>query len=217
MAAAARVEQAHDELASLVPGSAPTELTWAMRHARMIAHSLRMWSADFEDPEQATEAFRYREWAMADTVLWWHRQTGHRMLLSAANGHVARRSFWPDHPKVQGTFLAEQLGTGYVSVGVTFHQGATLARAGHEAPLEKVTLGPAAAGSNEEMLERVRWTDFLVDNRAAGPAARAWLAQPRPTRSIGEFYPEPEVTVPLGTTYDAVVHLARIRPARLRG
>ena len=64
---------------------------------------------------------------MADTVLWWHRRTGHKMLVSATNGHVARQSFRPAYPKMQGTFLAEQLGNAYVSVDLTFHEGSFLA------------------------------------------------------------------------------------------
>lgn len=213
--AAARAQEALDALRRLGPGPEPHETAWAVQHARVIAAALRMWSADFTDPIAATEAFVYREQEMADNVMWWRRRTGHKMLVSGANGHIARRSFWTGYPKVQGTFLAERLGDAYVSVGLTFNEGSFLARADNESSLAEVSVGPAAEGSNEHTLDKVPLTDFLLDQRAAPQLARSWLAQARPTRSIGEFYPEAGQNVALGACYDAVIHVARITAARL--
>ena len=214
--AAARAQDAVDELERLGSGPDPQEAAWAVQHARVIAAALRMWSADFTDPVKAAEAFGYREQVMADNVLWWQRRTGHRMLVSGANGHIARRSFWAGYSKVQGTFLTERLGDGYVSVGLTFDQGAFLARADNDAPLAQVCVGPAVEGSNEHTLDQVPLTDFLLNPRTAPEPARSWLAQARPTRSIGEFYPEPDQNVALSDSYDAIIHVSRISAAQPR-
>jgi erythromycin esterase len=154
---------------------------------------------------------------MAANVLWWQRQTGTKVLLAAHDNHVGYVPDDPAHyPKVQGAFLRDALGTGYVSVGLTFDRGSFNA-GGPDGAVRRFTLGPAGEGSNERTLDRVRYRDFLLDLRTVGPPARQWLAQARPTRSIGTAYPDDgPYDIALARTHDVLIHLHRIRAAELR-
>ncbi len=77
-------------------------------------------------------------------------------------------------------------------------------------------MGPAAPGSNEHTLDRVRHRDYLLDQRTAAPAARNWLATARPTLSIGTVYPElSKFDIPLLPSHDVLIHLHRVTAAGL--
>ncbi|MEV0151856.1 MULTISPECIES: erythromycin esterase family protein [unclassified Nonomuraea] len=73
----------------------------------------------------------------------------------------------------------------------------------------------AGAEYNEYVLDRVRHRDFILDTRTASPAARAWLARPRPTRLIGGGFwsPDQAVQASLGASYDVVIHLHKVKAA----
>ncbi len=190
---------------------------WAVQHATAIGQTARGYAFDFDDPRQVAAAMRYRDAVMADNVAWWQRHTGDKTMLSAHDGHVALRTHDPKHyPKVQGSFLRDTLGARYVSVGMTFDRGSFNAT-GADGQVRAFTVGPAKPGSNEYTLDRVRHRDYVLDLRTAPPAARRWLATARATKSIGTEYPGPgaEYRIALARSHDIVVHLHRVRAARL--
>ncbi|GAA2452882.1 erythromycin esterase family protein [Streptomyces glaucus] len=188
----------------------------AVQHATAIDRTARQYAFDLDDPAQAAEAMRYRDEAMAANVLWWQRHTGTKVLLSAHDAHIGLLSSDPArYPRMQGEFLRDGLGAGYVGVGVTFGRGSFNAT-GPDGAVRRWTLGPAGPGSNEHTLDRVRHRDYLVDLRTVGSPARAWLRQARETRSIGTGYPDGPYDIALARTYDALIHLHRVEAARLR-
>jgi erythromycin esterase len=159
---------------------------------------------------------RYRDETMAANVVWWQRHTGTKVLLSAHDAHIGYVPSDPaNYPKMQGAFLRGTLGSRYRSVGLTFDRGSFNAT-GPDDAIHRWTLGPAGAGSNEQTLDQVRFTDYLVDLRSVGSPARAWLAEARPTRSIGTDYPEDLRTIALARSYDVLIHLHSVTAARLR-
>ncbi len=155
---------------------------------------------------------------MADNVAWWVRATGTKMLLSAHNGHIATQTPAPaEYPKLQGQFLRERLGQGYLALGTTFTEGAFNAHdSGDPArPLRVVTLGRPPVGSNEEVLGEVPG-DYLIDLRTLPPVAARWSRPDRPTRQYGTDYPAPEVVLSLRKSFDLLLHLDKITAAELR-
>ncbi|CAL9599402.1 hypothetical protein SUDANB58_05406 [Streptomyces sp. enrichment culture] len=188
----------------------------AVRHATAIDRTARQYAFDLEDPAQVAAAMRYRDEAMADNVLRWQRETGTKVLLSAHDAHVAYEPADPEHyPKVQGAFLRDALGDGYVSVGLTFGRGSFHAT-GPDGAVRRWTLGPADPGGNEHTLDRVRHRDYAVDLRTVGAPAGPWLRRARPTRSIGTDYPDGPYDVALARSHDVLIHLHRVEAARLR-
>ncbi|MFF0277269.1 erythromycin esterase family protein [Streptomyces sp. NPDC004330] len=194
---------------------------WAVQHARAIAQVGTEYAHDLETPEGVAAAMLYRDRTMADNTVWWQRRTGDRIVLSAHNGHVGYETPKADqYPRIQGAFLRDALGRDYVSVGASFGQGSFTAH-DTEAPGEPrrvFTLGTLGPDSNAHTLDRVSPAPFYLDMRRASPAARDWLAVPRPTRSIGTAYPWPDAVYParLSTGYDLLIHFPRITAARLR-
>ncbi|MFF4737161.1 erythromycin esterase family protein [Streptomyces sp. NPDC001262] len=191
------------------------EFTWTVQHARFLARTATFLACDLQDAAAIPAAMTYRDRVMAETVAWWHRHTGHRMLLSAHNGHVAYVPDDPEtHPKAQGGFLREALGNGYVPIGFSFGQGSFLAQdKSLVGPWKKFTVGAADPGTSEYTLDRVRRTDYFLDIRTAPAEARAWLDSARPRRSIGTEYPCPLTDVPIGPSFDVLIHLHRVREA----
>lgn len=199
------------------PGTDREAYDWAIRHATAIDRTARQYAFDFEDPAQLGAAMRYRDEAMAANVVWWQRHTGTRVLLSAHNNHVGYVPDDPAHyPKVQGAFLRDTLGAGYVSVGLTFDHGSFNATGQDDDVVRRWTLGPAGPGSNERTLDRVRHRDYVLDLRSVGSPAHEWLGRARPTRSIGTAYPDGPDDIALARSYDVLVHLHRVEAARLR-
>ncbi|MGW6393682.1 erythromycin esterase family protein [Streptomyces sp. NPDC055103] len=194
--------------------------TWAVQHARAIAQVGTEFSHDLTDAG-AAEAMLYRDRVMAENTVWWQRQTGDRILLSAHNGHVGYVTPKPDqYPRIQGAFLRDALGRDYVSVGASFGQGSFNA---HDTeapgePLRAFTVGPLGPDSHAATLDRVSPGAFYLDLRRKTPAARDWLAVPRPARHIGTVYPWPGDAVPfrLPDSYDLLIHFPRVSAARLR-
>ncbi|MYS07948.1 erythromycin esterase family protein [Streptomyces sp. SID6041] len=194
---------------------------WAVQHARAIAQVGTEYAHDLETPAGVAAAMLYRDRTMADNTVWWQRHTGDRIVLSAHNGHVGYETPKADqYPRIQGAFLRDALGRDYVSVGTSFGQGSFHA---HDTeapgePLRVVTLGTLGPDSNADVLDRVSPAPFYLDMRRSTPAARDWLAVPRPTRGIGTAYPWPDAVYParLSTGYDLLIHFPRITAARIR-
>ncbi|MGA4979875.1 erythromycin esterase family protein [Streptomyces cinereoruber] len=192
------------------------DYTWAVQHARNIAQTFAFATVDLTDPVSVTAAERLRDQAMADNVLWWHRQTGHKMLLSAHNGHVGYLSTHPDmYPVTQGTVLRERLGRDYAAIGFTFAAGSFLTKdTSLDGDWKPVTVPAAGPGMNEHTLDQVGYRDFYLDLRTAPAAARAWLDRARPVYDAGStFTAHPLPPLALGRAYDVLIHLHRIRAA----
>ncbi|AZQ32624.1 erythromycin esterase family protein [Streptomyces cyaneochromogenes] len=190
---------------------------WAVQQARVIDQTARQYAFDFEDPAEVAAAMRYRDGAMAANVVWWQRHTGTKVLLSAHNNHVGYVPEEPaENPKVQGAFLRESLGTGYVSVGLTFDHGSFNATGLDDEVIRRWTLGPAPPGGNERTLDRVRYRDYLLDLRSVGAPAGDWLRQARPTRSIGTAYPDGPHDIALARSHDVLIHLHQVEASGLR-
>ncbi|MFI8943628.1 erythromycin esterase family protein [Streptomyces syringium] len=189
---------------------AGTQDPWVLQEARVISHMATEYTVDWSDPAQAKAASRHRDRTMAETAVWWQRQTGQRLVVSAHNGHAAYESAVPDYyPVTMGADLRELVGREYLAVGTSLNGGDYRARtATGEAGTYSV--GPAAPGSNEYTLDKVRHRDFYVDLRAArrDPAVAGWLDTARPTFVIPGRYPnQPTPPLALGRAFDVVVHL----------
>ncbi|WP_435846868.1 erythromycin esterase family protein, partial [Streptomyces fradiae] len=191
---------------------------WTLRHATVIDQTARGYAFDFDDPRQVAAGMRYRDEAMADNIAWWHRHTGHKVLLSGHNNHVGYEPEDPEVlPRTQGAFLRDRLGARYRAVGFTFGQGSFKATDPEEREMLTHTVGPPPPGGNEDTLDRVRHDRYVLDLRTAPPAARRWLATARPTRSVGTAYPEERTTydIALARSYDVLIHLSRVRAVDL--
>ncbi|MFE5595981.1 erythromycin esterase family protein [Streptomyces sp. NPDC056549] len=212
---AARAQEALD----LVAGGQETgdgAYAWTVQHARNIAQTFAFATVDLADPASVTAAERLRDQAMADNVLWWQRHTGHRMLLSAHNGHVGYLSTHPDmYPRTQGAVLRDRLGHDYAAIGFSFAGGSFLTKdTSLDGEWKPVTVPAASPGMNEHTLDRVGYRDFYLDLRTAPRAARAWLDRARPVHDAGStFTPDPLPVLSLGRAYDVLVHLHRVRAA----
>ncbi|MER7372805.1 erythromycin esterase family protein [Streptomyces lanatus] len=214
---AARTGEALRLLRHTAPGGDRAARDRALQQATVIDQTARQYAFDVEDPAQVAEAMRYRDGAMAANVVWWQRHTGTKLLLSGHNNHVGYVPEDPaENPKVQGAFLRERLGAGYVSVGLSFDRGSFNATGWEDDTIRRWTLGPAGPGTNEQVLDRVRHRDFMLDLRTVGAPADAWLRKARPTRGIGTAYPDGPHDIALARSYDVLIHLHQVEAARLR-
>ncbi|MFF9839522.1 erythromycin esterase family protein [Streptomyces sp. NPDC013740] len=222
---AARAQEAYDLVAGHrrtdgddSAGESDSEYAWTVQHARNIAQTFAFATVDLADPASVTAAERLRDQAMADNVLWWQRHTGHKVLLSAHNGHVGYRSTRPEiYPRTQGAVLRDRLGRDYTAIGFTFAAGSFLTKdTALDGDWKPVTVPAARPGTNEHTLDRVRYRDFYLDLRTAPPAARAWLDRARPVYDAGStFTPDPLPALALGRAYDILIHLHRVRAAEV--
>ncbi|WP_405890906.1 erythromycin esterase family protein [Streptomyces sp. NBC_00133] len=198
------------------PGADRQEHAWVLQHARAIAQTGTEYSYDLFDPAGLGGAMHYRDRVMAENTVWWQRQTGQRILLSAHNGHVGYETSNPaQYPKLQGAFIRDMIGNAYVGAGFTFGQGSFNALDVTEPaePIRTFRVGPPQPGSNEQILERVSRPDYYLDMRSAPAAARAWLGVVRKTRNIGNAWPVEPEPVRLAPSYDVLIHLHRINAA----
>ncbi|GGY06918.1 erythromycin esterase family protein [Streptomyces hiroshimensis] len=183
---------------------------WVLQEARVISHMATEYTTDWSDPDQAKAASRRRDRIMAETAVWWQRQTGERMVVSAHNGHVSYETAVPKYyPVTMGADLRELAGRDYLAVGTSFYGGEYRAKTA-TGEAGTYSTGPAAPGSNEHTLDEVRYRDFYVDLRAAGrePALKSWLNTERPTFVVPGRYPnDPTPPLALGRAFDVVVHL----------
>ncbi|GCD32429.1 hypothetical protein OEIGOIKO_00142 [Streptomyces chrestomyceticus JCM 4735] len=190
---------------------------WALQHATAIHQMTTLYAFDWDDPKDISDAMLHRDRIMAENIAWWQQRTGDKILLSAHNSHLALKTYVPGHyPKVQGGFLRERLGVGYLSVGLTFDRGSFNA-SGQDGGARRFTVGPAAPGTAEHTLDRVRHRDYVLDLRNAPAAARAWLAAPHTVKNIGATYPgiadAPQIR--LADSHDVLIHLHRVEAARM--
>ncbi|MFF7726600.1 erythromycin esterase family protein [Streptomyces sp. NPDC008001] len=196
----------------LLAGAAKQD-PWVLQEARVIAHMATEYTTDWNDPAQARAASRNRDRIMAETAVWWQRQTGERIVVSAHDGHVSYESVMPEvYPVTMGADLRELAGRDYLAVGTSLYGGDYRARTATGGS-GTYNVGPAAPGSNEHTLDQVRYRDFYVDLRKAGrdPVTGGWLNTARPTFVIPGRYPnQPAPPLALGRAFDVVVHLHHV-------
>ncbi|MFI0501395.1 erythromycin esterase family protein [Streptomyces albogriseolus] len=200
------------------PAGADADHALAAQHARAVDQVARLYAFDLADPEVVPQVMVYRDTVMAENTLWWHRHTGHRVVLGGHDSHIYTLTSTPSLPLAQGTVLRQRLGDGYVAVAASFDRGAVHAtEEGLQNPVDadvrRFDVEPAAPEFVEHTLERVSHRDWYADLRDAPPAARAWLDGARPKREIGTDYPPGEDRVSLSRSADLVVHLHAIGPS----
>ncbi|KAF3469450.1 erythromycin esterase family protein [Streptomyces sp. Tu 3180] len=200
------------------PAGTDDDHAWAVRHATVVDQVARMYTFDLTDPRAAPEAMAYRDTVMADNALWWHRHTGHRLVLGGHNSHLYTVSSTPGLPLTQGAVLRRRLGDDYLAVGLSFGRGAVRATGrGLQNPADedvrRFAVESAAPGSVEHVLDRVSHGNWYLDLRTVPLAARAGLDVARPKREIGTDFPPPGDRVNLLRSADLVVHLHEIRPS----
>jgi erythromycin esterase-like protein len=207
---AERTGEVYELLRRQRPGSGADmqEHTWTVQHARAIHQMAEGLSLDINDEAQIAEMMKLRDQVMAENVVWWHRHSGGRILLSAHNTHVSYNSFDPRYPRTQGAFLRDALGKDYVSAGFSFHQGAFKAFGTDDNVMRTYRVGAAEPDSNEHTLDKARQEDYFLDLRTVPDPARAWLDKERVTWNIGAGWPDPvEYRSALGQAHDILIHL----------
>jgi erythromycin esterase len=210
---AGQARRAQRLLAAQRPGSDRTAHDWTVQQARILAQTARLFAFDLEDPQQVAEAMRFRDELMARNTAWWRHHTGHKILLSAHNGHTAYETYDPQrYPVIQGTYLRQLLGTSYLAVGTTFGHGASTTPEGPNGEWLTNEFDPPRQGSSEHTLDRVPHPAYLLDLRAVRPPAHEWLHQTRPTRDVGPPG-DPYRPYTLADGHDLLIHLHAIHPA----
>ncbi|MFD7640771.1 erythromycin esterase family protein [Kitasatospora sp. NPDC059795] len=189
-----------------------------VQHARVIADTFAFLAMDPADELSVAAAEQLRDRAMTHNVLWWQRRTGHRILLSAHNGHAGYASTLPElYPVPQGAQLRQALGDGrYLAIGTTFDRGTFLTTAdGAGGAWRPVGVPPAPPGSLEHTLDQVRHRDFYLPLRRLPAPASSWLATAHPTYDAGTTYtPTPVPVLAPAAAYDVLVHLHEVTAAR---
>ncbi|MFF3485829.1 erythromycin esterase family protein [Streptomyces sp. NPDC002701] len=216
---AERTRKVYELLRAQRPGRGDEQAhLWAVQHARTINQMAEGFSLDVTDEAEVTKMMRLRDEVMAENVAWWRKHAGDRILLSAHNTHVSYDSFDERYPKTQGSFLHDALGREYVSIGSSFHQGAFKAFGTEDNVMRTYRVGAAPAGSNEDILDKVRQEDYILDLRTAPNSARAWLAKPRLTYNIGAGWPDPMTyEIGLGKAHDILIHLNEVEATEYLG
>ncbi|MFC5722845.1 erythromycin esterase family protein [Streptomyces gamaensis] len=186
---------------------------WVLQEAWIISQLATSYTFDIDDPAQAGAMGRHRDRTMAEIAVWWQRRTGDRVVVSAHDGHVSYETVMPAYyPVTTGAVLRELIGGEYLAVGTSLYEGDYRARTS-ESAAGVFSVGPAAPGSNEHTLGKVRYRDYYVDLRAVGrdPVARDWLDTARPTFVIPGRYPNlPAPPLALGRAFDVLVHLHHV-------
>jgi erythromycin esterase len=204
--------QVHDLVAALPPADGRA---LALRNARAIVEYHRYHALAEMD------SMAYLEARMAENLLWWARHTGHRLLYwsgsHSAVGIARTVSFPPSPPKTSrnaGSYLREQLGPDYVSVGLTFHHGSlTLGPTSRTVPAPPPHFAEAILGGAGD-------DAYLLDLHADMPeTVRAWLDGPATVRLAPSFNPAADADThmtggSLTEWFDVIIHMNCVAPTR---
>jgi erythromycin esterase len=162
--------------------------------------------------------FAYRDQQMAENTIWWHEQTGSRIVYWAHNAHTAN-----DQERMStGAHLRTRFGHRYLSIAVTFDHGRlhVFDRAALNGGTPAVCTVPSPA---RQFTDAAFGTaDFLLDLRCpASEALRLWLSAPARLRAVGPAYTPATDTDHHMTAgalrgwLDAIIHLGQVTPSRL--
>ncbi|MFC5747990.1 erythromycin esterase family protein [Actinomadura rugatobispora] len=208
----------HDQVADL-PGNA-----WALRNARLIVQFYELHDHDHRPEDPFNMA--YMERAFAENIAWWNGHFKQKVLFWSSSSHSSngpgRAISFPPKPiracPNAGSHLRERLGTGYASLGLTFHDGELATYA--DTTTYKV---PGAAPELAESVLNVEALDaYLLDLTRARPRpVDEWLSRTAKFRAIGPVY-DPSNDGAHHMTggspaewFDAIVHIPRVTPARV--
>lgn len=209
-----------DLVAGLPPEGDPVVRAYAEQHARAIVG----WYENFAND---TEFRAGRELFIADSIEWWQQLTGDSVAYWAANAHTSAAgtsSYENPEEEQAGTFagghLERRLGTGYVSIGTWFGQGAI--SSDYTAPAAHSIVGPSP-GLLEATLTEASSPIYLLPVPATAPAAvEQWLDSQATMRMIVPSYVEGEdgnaytMTVSsLREAFDAMIFTSDTTPSRL--
>lgn len=153
-----------------------------------------------------------RDRSMADNLLWIKDQNpGSRIVAWAHNGHVNRRA------GAMGGYLAERLGSDYVTFGFTFYDGAYTALG--DRGLTAYDAQTAYPGTVEYLLGQLDEPLFILDlkrMRAADDPALAWI-DALGVRSVGSMAMEQEFFTDgrLSEDFDYLIFIRHTTPSRL--
>ncbi|MDL5206268.1 erythromycin esterase family protein [Streptomyces sp. ALI-76-A] len=107
-------------------------------------------------------------------------------------------------------YLREYFGTGYVSIGLTFHHG-----------MARYPVLPPPAEFADAVLGGTGLDAYPLDLRVDGPpTVRAWLDTPAKTRLIGPHYDPTDNAAyhlsggSLAEWFDAILHTQEVSPVR---
>lgn len=172
------------------------------------------------DPSPATNGMtnlgRIEPW-LADSVVAWHERTGQKIAYWGGIAHTAGGGERTVPPGVThrnaGSYLRERLGSGYLSVGLTFRQ----ARLSRPVPVPPPEFAEAALDGVDRIL-----LDLNPSTKPPEPV-RAWLHAPARTRLVGPHYDPAEDAEhhlsggSLAGWFDLLVHLGELTRARFLG
>lgn len=145
---------------------------------------------------------------MANNMIWWQENTSDKVVYWGGIAHTAKDSLLATG-RSAGSYLHEYFGSGYTSLGVTFHHG-----------LGADYIPEPSAEFAEAVLGEVDLDSYLLNLNATQPdTVRAWLNTPTKIRVIGPYYdPEKDSTFhmvgPLAKWFDIIIHFQEITAAR---
>jgi erythromycin esterase len=200
------------------------EYAFAVQNARQIV-------AFYEHYVEHLVDDGYRDRKMAENISWIARDTGNRIAYWSTNAHSVRSpeltiTMPPREPLTftpTGTWLRDEFGDKYLSVGLTFEDGTV--NSGWALPPflpRPVTAGVVPAAFAEFAFAGVPMRAFLLDLRteAPGPVTH-WLRAPTRTRVIGSVWVPGEPAWgyslaggSLSEWFDVIVHARRVTPSR---
>nr|CEL12779.1 hypothetical protein [Kibdelosporangium sp. MJ126-NF4]CTQ98465.1 hypothetical protein [Kibdelosporangium sp. MJ126-NF4] len=191
-------------------------------YAQQHANAILGWYESF-----ANFARTERELFIADTIGWWQRTIGGKVIYSAANIHstaapqVTFRAPWATRTATHaGGYLRGRLDRRYVSIGAVFGHGAISSDFTHPGPHP---VGAPPRGILDATLDEASRPAYLIGLRQPAPGqVRAWRDGPTTMRMIHPSYVEEDggsgytMSVDsLSGAFDALVYLRTTTPTQL--
>ncbi|WP_367039575.1 erythromycin esterase family protein [Streptomyces sp. Je 1-332] len=191
-------------------------LRWMRAHNERNPHDpVQLAALDSQSPPYGG-GLAENERAIADDIIRWHEHTRQKTVYWGGLAHTAVSaprtvsSPGPQTHRNAGGHLREHFGTGYASIGLTFHHGT-------DYPVPPADFAEAVLGATE-------LSAYFLDLRAERPASvNAWLGAPVKTRLVGPFYDAREDADhhlsgdSLAEWFDGVAHVRDVTPARPLG
>lgn len=166
-----------------------------------------------------------RDRYMAENIVWLLNAAGPetKMVLWAHNYHV---SVDPRTGETMGSYLRQQYGPLFLNAGFTFYSGSfnayTMSGSGQMGSLTAQQAVLPTDSAYETYLHSAGLPRFMLDLRRvdSSPVATAWLAGPRPLRSVGAAYnpasPESGYSVlALPDAFDVLIYFEESSPSHL--
>jgi erythromycin esterase-like protein len=178
----------------------PEQVQWAIQNARVVAQCMELRSG------KPMVRDRY----MADNVEWILSQNpSAKIVLWAHNGHVAKRRF------AMGEYLDQKFGDKHLAMGFATTSGSYQAIG--VGGLSEHKLQEPPTNSIEHVFKRAGVPRFILDLRQvdAKSDGSAWLAKPKPFRSIGAMAMDRQFAPHnLSEIFDAVIYIEETTSAR---